>query len=72
MEEVLQKIDTMTEAELRIVMEAVEQRYREAYPEWDVVYMAMHKDPVLRKQEFINLLEFIGKDMQWSKEQNAQ
>ncbi len=63
MKKVINKISTMTEEELREVMRAIEARYAQAYPQWDVVYIALHKDPSLRIQEFANLLDMVGQDL---------
>ena len=42
-------IEQANDLEIEKIMEAVERRYAIAYPEWDVVYTALHKDPALRK-----------------------
>ncbi len=69
MEELISKIKSLSRPELEAVMAAVEERYSAAYPDWDVVYVALHKDPVQRKREFEALLEFAAKDLQWNREQ---
>ncbi len=51
MQEIIDKIQTLNDSELRQVMTAIEDRYAQAYPEWDVVYIALHKDPGLRFQD---------------------
>ncbi len=47
----LWKIKSLKEKDLQILMQAIEKRYAEAYPDWDVYYIALHKDPDIRKAE---------------------
>ncbi len=44
MEHILEKIQAMTACELQEIMRAIEQRYAAVYPEWDMVYIALHKN----------------------------
>ncbi len=64
MSELIDRIKSLNRTQLQEVMQAVEARYAEVYPQWDVVYIAMHKDPSLRIQEYANLLDMIGADLQ--------
>ncbi len=57
MKEIIERIQTMSERELQVVMRAIQNRYASAFPEWDVVYMVLHKDPELRVQEIEGILE---------------
>ncbi len=68
MEKIIEKIQTLSAEELPKVMEAIERRYAEAYPEWDVVYIALHKDPVLRKEEYERMLKYIAGDLEWCRQ----
>ncbi len=63
MEEIINKISRMNREELQEVMQAVQARFASAYPKWDVVYIALHKDPVQRRIEFANLLEMLAQDL---------
>ncbi len=72
MQEIIEKIQTLNESQLQQLMEAIEDRYAQAYPEWDVVYIALHKDPGLRFQEYANLLDMIGRDLLWLQEQQGE
>ncbi len=63
MEEIINKISKMTQEELQEVMQAVEARFAAAYPEWDVVYIARHKEPALRMEEFAYLLDMLAQEL---------
>ena len=65
MDELLEKIKALSQTELDEVMLGIEKWYEEAYPDWDVVYIAMPKDPVQRKQRFMGVLRLIAKDLEW-------
>lgn len=65
MDELLEKIKALSQTELDEVMHGIEKWYEEAYPDWDVVYIAMPKDPVQRKQRFMGVLRLIAKDLEW-------
>ncbi len=68
MEELILKIKSLTRAEIETVMQAVADWYRTADPQWDVFYVAMHKDPQRRKKDFGELLELAARDLQWSRQ----
>ncbi len=65
MRELIERINTMTEQELQDVMRIIENRYRQAYPEWDVVFISLHKDPQLRRQELEGVLRLICGCTEW-------
>lgn len=44
------------------IMRSIERRYAHVYPDWDVLYIAVHKDPKLRKAEIAQLITFLEKD----------
>lgn len=44
------------------IMRSIERRYADVYPDWDVLYIAVHKDPKLRKAEIAQLITFLEKD----------
>ncbi len=72
MQQIIEKVMTMTESELQQIMRAVEMRYAQMYPQWDAVYIALHKDPGLRIQEYANLLDLIGKDLLWYQKEETE
>ena len=59
METVLSRIAQASYTELEQIMRAVENRFSVAFPDWEVIYVSVHKDPKLRKEEVARLLEFI-------------
>jgi len=52
----IQKADT---AQLNQIMDAVKLRYRTAFPEWEVVYAAIHRDADKRKQDIDSIVEML-------------
>ena len=51
METVFHRIERADEQDLREIMDAVQERFAVAYPQWDIVYVAVPKeDPEKRKE----------------------
>ncbi len=69
MEELIEKIYTLTDLQLQEVMRAIERRYASAYPDWNVVYLAMPRDQELRRQEYAKIIRFIGLDIEYHQQQ---
>jgi len=70
MKEVLEKIKQITDQEnIYAVMDAVKQWYSINLPEWDIYYAAIPKDPKLRKEELVGLIDAVQKDLRWNAEQ---
>ena len=44
------------------IMRSIERRYADVNPHWDVLYIAVYKDPKLRKAEIAQLITFLEKD----------
>ena len=65
MRELLRKIEEADEFEIQEIMDAVKRWYVVTYPDWDIIYTAVHKDPKLRKKELEELVAYIEKDLQW-------
>ena len=65
---VLKTIEQADDFQIREIMDAVERRYAIAYPQWDVFYAAVHKDPALRKRDLAGLVAYIEKDLKWYEE----
>ena len=68
MKEVLRKIEQADDFQIQEIMDAVKRRYAIAYPQWDVFYTAVHKDPALRKKDLDDLEAYIKKDLKWNEE----
>lgn len=60
---VLTYIERATDDILHQIMRSVERRYAAAYPQWDVLYIAVHKDPDMRKSEINDLISFLQRDL---------
>lgn len=50
-----------TEEEVQKMMTAFETWYAVHYPDWEVYYMAVPKDPVKKKEHLRRIFEFIQK-----------
>ena len=68
MQQILERIERANDLEIQEIMDAVERRYAIAFPQWDVFYAAVHKDPVLRKKDLEDLVAYIEKDLKWNEE----
>ena len=68
MKQILERIEQANDLELQQIMDAVKRRYAIAYPQWDVFYAAVHKDPTLRKKDLDDLVTYIEKDLKWNEE----
>ena len=69
MTDILARIEQADYEELDQIMDAVERRYPQAFPEWEVFYTAVHKEPALRRKELEELVAYIEKDLRWNEEQ---
>ena len=67
-EVIIKNIQMATDYELQDIMKAIEKRYSTAYPDWDVVYVAVPTDPALRKEKLENIIKWFDKDLQWHTE----
>ncbi len=65
MQRFMKKINALSELELQEVMAAIQKRYAANFPEWDVFYLAIPKDPSQRKAEIELLLNLICKEIGW-------
>ncbi len=63
METIFEAIQQATLSELQEIMAEIEERYAILYPDWDVTYLAIHKDPVLRKAELANIIHAVGEGL---------
>ena len=68
MRQVIEKIEQADDFEIQEIMDAVERRYAIAFPQWDVFYAAVHKDPELRRKDLEKLVAYIEKDLKWNEE----
>ena len=67
MEELKGKIKTLSYLEVQEVMEAIQDWYRVTYPDWDVMYMAVPKEPKARKAALKRMWIMLKKDLAWNK-----
>ncbi len=63
--EALMHLQRLDELELQEVMAAIQKRYADTYPQWEVFYLAVHRDPALRRSEVEQLLNLICKGLDW-------
>ena len=69
---VINFIEQADDLEIERIMAAVKRRNETAYPQWEVFYAAIHKDPVIRRKEVEELVRYIEKDLQWNEEQRKK
>ena len=69
---VIEFIEQADDLEIEQIMKAVQRRYVVAFPQWEVLYLAVHKDPVLRKKDMEALTAYIAKDLKWNEEQQKK
>ncbi len=55
MQDLLKTIDTLMDMELQELMVAIAYRYGQIFPAWEMFYMAIHKDPQLRRQDLAHI-----------------
>ena len=65
LERICRQIQTMEDSELQACMRALERRYQHRHPDWDIVYIAVPKDPVQRKTALAQVISLMEQDVQW-------
>lgn len=50
-------IENADDTQLNQIMDAVEKRYRTAFPDWEVIYVAVHREPEKRKQDIASIID---------------
>ena len=63
MENVLAMIQQASHEDLERIMTAVECRYAAAFPDWEVIYMAIHREPDARRADILEMLAFLQKEL---------
>ncbi len=63
MDTLFEKIQQASLHELQEIMDEIAERYAVLYPDWDVIYVAVHKDPALRKAELAQIISQMEKDL---------
>lgn len=57
--EVLTYIENAEDMQLNAIMDAVEHRYRTAYPEWEVIYVSVHREKDQRKRDIDSIIDLL-------------
>lgn len=57
LDEMLAYIENADDNRLNQIMTAVENRYRTAYPEWEVIYVAIQRAPEKRKKDIDSIVD---------------
>ena len=55
----------MEDGDLQVCMRTLERQYARRHPDWDIVYVAVPKDPTRRKAELARILSLMEQDVQW-------
>ena len=64
MDELIDKVKTLSREELDRVMEEIEKWFAVTHPDWDVVYIAVPKDPVLREEKLKSIWNIMARDIE--------
>ena len=62
LKELLHRIEEANDFEIQDIMRAVEHRYKIAFPDWQVVYMAVHRDPKLKEEDLRGIIALVEKE----------
>ena len=57
LEEIMTYIENAGDNQLNEIMTAVENKYRMSYPEWEVIYVAVRRDPQWRKKDIDSIVD---------------
>lgn len=55
--ELLAYIENADDKQLNQMMTAIESRYRSAYPDWEVIYVAVQREPKERKKNIDSIVD---------------
>ena len=62
--ELMDNIRRLSREELDQVMEGIEKWFAAQHPDWDVVYIAVPKDPDLREKELKGIWNLLARDIE--------
>ena len=62
MEEIIKRIPMLNRDELQTVFLALRQHYMEIFPDWEILFLSVHKDPGIQKEELINVFKMLFRD----------
>ena len=54
MDQVSILIESASQQELQILMDAIQDRYAQLFPDWDILYMALPKQDSPEKEHLVN------------------
>ena len=57
--DVLARIEQADDFEISEIIDAVVRRYSVCFPDWEVVFLSFHKDPLLKKAELEASFDFL-------------
>lgn len=57
--DILDRIAHADDNEITMITEAIIRRYENYYPDWEIAFISLHKDPVKRKQDLENIYHFL-------------
>ena len=63
MNELIKQIEALSREEIEQVMDAIEEWFSVTYSDWDVVYMAVPKDPDLREKMLKSMWQILCRDI---------
>lgn len=59
MAKVLKTIEQADDAQIAQIMKAVVHRYGKAFPDWDILFLSIPKEPTQRRSQLEYMLEYL-------------
>ena len=57
--EVLERIEQANDLEIQEIIDSIICRYNEYYPEWEVMFLSLHKDKNKRKDDIARIIDML-------------
>lgn len=64
MEEVLKVIEKADDFQNEQILDAIRRRYATLYPDWEIIFASLHRDPVERKHDVAFIVKMLQKSVE--------
>ena len=58
--DILDQIEQADDDQINMIIEAIINRYASYYPDWEILFLSLHKDSALRKQDLENAFNMLN------------
>ena len=58
--DILYQIEQADDDQINMIIEAIKKRYANYYPDWEIMFLSLHKDSTLRKQDLENAFNMLN------------